>query len=246
MTTRENRPAPPAASSVPGGADPHDLIVSHQGLVRSLAWKIQRRLPPSVDIEDLIAFGEVGLAEAARAFDPARGGKFTTYAYYRVRGAIFDGLSKMNWFTLRDYHASHYERLANDVVERSTADRQDSGAGGDAEHARWLKGVAGTLAVIQLALPGDDDESAAASLVDDSAPSPAALVLEKELRDMLHELIGLLPSDAGSLIRSVYFDGVTLEEAGRRIGISKAWASRLHARTLARLAHSLRLLGVEG
>jgi RNA polymerase sigma factor for flagellar operon FliA len=59
----------------------------------------------------------------------------------------------------------------------------------------------------------------------------------------LRELIDALPSDSGSLIRGAYFEGLTLKQAGERIGVSKAWASRLHAKTLQRLARALRLLG---
>ena len=71
------------------------LVVSCQGLVRSLAWKIHCKLPRSVDLEDLVCYGQIGLVEAARDFDSSRGGQFTTYAYYRIRGAILDGMSKM-------------------------------------------------------------------------------------------------------------------------------------------------------
>src|SRR5437867_7017327 len=74
------------------------LIEGCQGLVRSLAWKIHRKLPPHVELDDLIAFGQLGLVQAARDYDPSKGSKFITYAYYRIRGSIFDGLSKMAWF----------------------------------------------------------------------------------------------------------------------------------------------------
>src|SRR5688572_30076999 len=86
--------------------DQHGLIAGCQGLVRTLAWRIHKKLPPSVDLEDLISYGQVGLAEAARDFDPSLGDHFITYAYYRIRGAILDGLTKLSWFSLHDYHGS--------------------------------------------------------------------------------------------------------------------------------------------
>src|SRR5687767_6547340 len=92
------------------------LIVSCQGLVRSIAWKIRCKLPKHVDLEDLVSYGQLGLAEAARDYDPSRGSQFTTFAYYRVRGAILDGLSKMGWFNRSDYHQGRYEQMANDVL----------------------------------------------------------------------------------------------------------------------------------
>ena len=92
---------------------PEQLVTGCEGCVRSLAWKIHQRLPNSVELDDLIAFGQLGLLEAARDFDQKRQVRFTTYAYYRVRGAILDGLSTMNWFTKADYARGRYEQSAN-------------------------------------------------------------------------------------------------------------------------------------
>ena len=70
------------------------------------------------------------------------------------------------------------------------------------------------------------------------------VVSEREICSKLHELIDSLPQEAGQLIRAAYFEGLTLQEAGQRLGIGKSWASRLHAKTLQRLGRSLRLMGV--
>jgi DNA-directed RNA polymerase specialized sigma subunit len=68
-----------------------------QGLVRSLAVRIHRKLPARIELDDLIAYGELGLLEAAQSFDARRGCQFSTFAYYRIRGAIYDGAAKMGW-----------------------------------------------------------------------------------------------------------------------------------------------------
>jgi RNA polymerase sigma factor for flagellar operon FliA len=70
-------------------------IETYEGLVRSIAWQAHRTAPASVEIDDLVAFGFLGLMEAAERFDPARGVQFTTYAYPRIRGAIYNGMAKM-------------------------------------------------------------------------------------------------------------------------------------------------------
>jgi len=74
-----------------------------------------------------------------------------------------------------------------------------------------------------------------------AVPGGPATALNREMNEKLHKLIDQLPPEAGTLIRATYFEGLTLQEAGRKLGISKSWASRLHARTLQRLARSLRL-----
>src|SRR5438045_3523425 len=91
------------------------LVIENQGLVRAQASQIHRGLPRSVDLDDLIAYGQIGLHEAALSYDPERGGKFSTYAYYRIRGVIFDGLAKMAWFNRAKQQRAMYERAANEL-----------------------------------------------------------------------------------------------------------------------------------
>ena len=117
------------------------LIEENQGLVRSLALKIHRKLPPHVELDDLVAYGQIGLAEAARDFDPSRGGRFSTYAYYRIRGAIYDGLSKMNWFSRSEYRRIRYNQMANDTLEADGV-KPPAAEGDDAEgELRWFRDI---------------------------------------------------------------------------------------------------------
>jgi RNA polymerase sigma factor for flagellar operon FliA len=80
--------------------------------------------------------------------------------------------------------------------------------------------------------------------VDRSEPEAPAIAVGREISQRLHELVAALPPEAATLIRATYFEGLTLQEAGTRLGVSKSWASRLHARALQRLARSLRLEGI--
>jgi len=224
---------------------PEQLVEQCQGLVRSLATRIRRKLPPNTDLEDLIAYGQVGLVEAARDFDPTRGSQFSTYAYYRIRGAIYDGLSKMTWFSRAQRKQVHYERMSNEVL-RSEGEQGRQTANRSMEtEIRWLRDTSRALTVVYLATHGSpQDEADEARLVDQSTPPPPAVAIGVESCEKLRELINALPPEAGTLIRATYFDGLTLQEAGQKIGVSKSWASRLHAKTLQRLARSLRLLEV--
>jgi RNA polymerase sigma factor for flagellar operon FliA len=220
---------------------PHELIAQCQGLVRSIAWKIHRGLPSSIEIDDLIGYGQIGLAEAARDFDPARTSSFTTYAYYRIRGSIYDGLSKMSWFSRAQYARLRYAQRANELL----AAENENPAAADRpidEDVRWFRDVVGSLAVSYLASSArDDDDRGEISLVD-SGPLPPSVLMGEEARRIVNELISALPEQESQLIRAAYFEGLTLQEAGLRLGISKAWASRLHARCLERLGRSLRRL----
>lgn len=222
------------------------LIEECQGLVRSLAVAIHRKLPPAVELDDLISYGQVGLVEAAREFDPARGNRFSTYAYYRIRGAIYDGLSKMSWFGRSEQSHIRAEERANAVLEAEAEDPGPAGAGQDPESdLRWFRRVTRALAIVHLTTGSEPGEPAnTESLADPSAPSGVAAAMREEVYRKLHEVIETLPKDAAQLIRATYFEGLTLQEAGRQIGISKSWASRLHAKALHRLAHALKAQGI--
>ena len=104
------------------------LIGQCQGLVRSLARSIHRKLSPQADFEDLVAYGQVGLAEAARSFDPSIGSRFSTFAYYRIRGAIYDGLTKMAWFSRSQYNQIRTEQTTNDVLRLENENSADPGS----------------------------------------------------------------------------------------------------------------------
>ncbi len=218
------------------------LIESCQGLVRSLALKIQRNLPKHLDLDDLISYGQVGLAEAARDFDETRGGQFTTFAYYRIRGAIYDGLSKMSWISRSHYQRLKYQQIADDVL-RLENENDPPQASTPEESIAWLKNVTGALAVVYLATQGAE-AGEPLDVEDRCSPSPQATVIDREVHQKLHQLIAELPEESQVLIRSTYFEGLTLTEAGQRLGIGKAWASRLHAKALQRLGRALRLAGV--
>ena len=209
------------------------LITSCQGLVRSIAWKIHCRVPTHVDLDDLIGYGQVGLAEAARDFDPCREVRFTTFAYYRIRGSIFDGLSTMNWFKKIDYYRGTYEQHANEILESYAGRPASSNLH---EDAQWFRSVAGTLSMVYLFSSFSNAEGNGAGMAQSrERPADESAVLD-ELQERLLDLIEELPDNAKQLIKGAYFDGLSLKEAGERIGISKAWASRLHAKTLRQLA----------
>lgn len=221
------------------------LIEDNQGLVIFLARKVHRGLPEHIEVDDLIGYGQIGLAEAARDFDPDRGNDFTTFAYYRIRGAIHDGLSRMFWFSRAHYNRVRFEQMANEVLRYEAAAETPAASAGLADDVMWFRGLCSTLAVVHLATHGDEDESGPAMLVDPAAPAPPAVAMGREVGGVLRQLIDALPADAGQLIRGTYFEGLTLQEAGRRLGMSKSWASRLHAKTLQQLARSLRVVGYD-
>ncbi len=226
------------------GDQREELITEGQSLVYSLAHRIRRSVPVRVELDDLVAYGEVGLAEAARDFDPEHGTQFTTFAYYRIRGAIYDGLAQMTWTSRAQYRRLRYERMATEVLSQDAANASHPEAAPLDAQASWFRGVTEKLAVVYLSSQAADQPSVRDSgIVDTHTEAGPTVVAQREICQKLVELVDALPSQANQLIRSVYFDGFTLQQAADRLGISKSWASRLHAKVLEQLAFSLRKMG---
>jgi RNA polymerase sigma factor for flagellar operon FliA len=221
-----------------------ELIDQGQGLVRALAAKIYRNCPPGVEQDDLVAYGEIGLAEAARDFDPSQGCRFTTFAYYRVRGAIYDGLSKMSWTSRSRYNRLRYRQLANESLQADVVGAGDQERYTAEQNASWLGSVTEKLAVVYFATRGEPGGGLRDSTVEDPMPSAASMVAQQELGQKLRELVDALPGVERSLIQAMYFEGQTLQDAAAGLGLSKSWGSRLHARALERLARLIRNLGM--
>lgn len=198
-------------TKAPSAAQRDEMFMLHQGLVRAIAWRTHQRLPRNVDLEDLVAYGQIGLLEAIAAFDASRGRKFTTYAWQRIRGAMLDGLGKMVWFDRAAYERGHYER-------------QPAAASGSADHPPARRPTQTDLENVNVMSREHDAGEAS---------------LHLELVMFLRDLLDALPEKEAILLRGTFFEGRTLTEAARRIGISTAWASRLQTRTLADLRIAL-------
>jgi RNA polymerase sigma factor for flagellar operon FliA len=215
----------------------HDLIAEGRALVRSLALRIHRNIPVKVDLEDLIAYGDLGLTEAARDFNHELGNQFSTFAYYRIRGAIYDGLSKMTWTSRARYRRLRYESMAIDVLE-SEHELDDGKLKDPKESGAWFARVTERMAMVYLASDGDD-ETNPVNLAEDPAAGAPALLIHREANEKLRAMVEKLPDSERRLINYIYFEGLNLQEAGIRLGFSKSWASRLHAKILERLAEDM-------
>ena len=220
-----------------------ELIANGRALVRSIAIRIHRNLPVKVDLDDLVAYGELGLAQAARDFDPDMGNQFSTFAYHRIRGAIYDGLAKMTWTSRARYRRMRFESMSSDVLE-SEREIDDGNPKNAEESGRWFGRVTERLAIVFLACDGEGNGSFADTVID-PCEGVSARMIHREAGEKLRAMVERLPESDKRLINYVYFEGLSLQEAGIRLGFSKSWASRLHAKILERLADDMRRLDLD-
>ncbi|MBX5483690.1 MAG: sigma-70 family RNA polymerase sigma factor [Myxococcaceae bacterium] len=213
------------------------LLEKYGPYVRSLASQVRKQFSASVELEDLLSYGQVGLLEAAERFDPRVGANFLTFAHYRIKGAIFDGLRKMGVLRGGDARAAYISERANAYLG-NLSDR-DSGAsnrgGSIADDVNELSSaVTGLAMVFAASLEGTEG----LQLSDEQMPADERLELE-QLKKRVRAAIARLPEKERRLLEGYYFQGKTLEEAGAEIGQSKSWASRLHARAVETLRQML-------
>ena len=219
-----------------------EMFMLHQGLVRAIAWKTHQRLPRAVELDDLVAYGQIGLLEAIAAFDATRSRKFTTYAWHRIRGAMLDGLGKMTWFDRAAFEGRQYERKPTDTAAtEASAAAQGGTAASSSSSAGATTPAAGTAEKTPPRRPVRNDLENVAVLSREADAGEASLHLEMVM--FLRDLLSALPEKESALLRGTFFEGRTLTEAARRVGISTAWASRLQTRTLADLRIALERSG---
>src|SRR5512143_101245 len=98
------------------GAHRERLVEEHLHLVHSIAAKLRGRLGKTMEPGDLVAYGTKGLLEAAERFDANHGVAFATFAYYRIRGAMFDGMRTMGWYSRSDCARFRAEERAGEYL----------------------------------------------------------------------------------------------------------------------------------
>lgn len=220
------------------------LVDASVPLVRSIAAKIKEQVPREIEFEDLVAYGMQGLLEASERYDPRLGSaQFTTFAYYRVRGAMFDGLRTMGWLPRAEYARLRFEERADayiqNTLDRDTgAARVQEGTTGPRleEEMRQLADSLGGLAAIFIASLDARAESAQEGIL---APQPHSEVETREQQSAIRTALGKLPEKERRLLEMFYFEDKSLAEAGAVLGLSKSWSSRLHARAIELLKEAL-------
>jgi RNA polymerase sigma factor for flagellar operon FliA len=219
------------------GEDRKVILEKYGPYVRSLAATVRKQFNAQLELDELMAYGQSGLLEAAERFDPLVGANFLTFAHYRIKGAIFDGLRKMGVLRGADARtAALGERSAAYLGNVADREQGASNRGGsiDDDVMDISNAVQGLAMVFAASLEGAD----AASFTDESLPVDQRLELE-QMRKRVRAAIEQLPEKERKLLQGYYFQGKTLEEAGAEIGQSKSWASRLHARAIDRLKEIL-------
>jgi RNA polymerase sigma factor for flagellar operon FliA len=216
----------------------NDLVVEHAGLVKRIAHHMIARLPASVQVEDLIQAGMIGLLEAARQYDAAQGASFQTYAGIRIRGAMLDEIRRLDW-TPRSVHRKAREagEAIREIEHRTGRDAKDSevarvlGISLD-EYHQILQDVATSKI---FSIDQEDPDSGSTPDIPGDAPNPLACLQQEDFRHSLAEAIADLPERERLVMQLYYDEELNLKEIGAVLGVSESRVSQIHGRILLKL-----------
>lgn len=218
---------------MPLGETKQQVLEKYGPYVRSLAAQVRKQFNAQFEMDELVAWGQVGLLEASERFDPRVGANFLTFAHYRIKGAIYDGLRKMGVLKGSDARTASVGERTNAYM--GNLNDRGSGGGSLQDDVNAISdAVSGLAMVFATSLEGTEG----LQLSDDSMPADEKLELE-QLKRRVRSAIEKLPEKERKLLQGYYFQGKTLEEAGAEIGSSKSWASRVHARAVELLKQHL-------
>ncbi|MED5509802.1 MAG: RNA polymerase sigma factor FliA [Pseudomonadota bacterium] len=232
------------AAMYASGQSKSALVEQHAALVKRIAYHLIARLPPSVDVEDLIQAGMIGLLDASHQFDASQGASFETYAGIRIRGAMLDEIRRNDWAP-RSVH-----KKAREISEKMREIEQHKGRNAtDAEVAaalglnlsdyhQHLQDSTGHQ-LFSLDEFTDNDETQAHPLT--AAPaSPDDEVQDDDFQAALAQAIDGLPERERLLMSLYYNDELNLKEIGEVLGVSESRVSQIHSQTVLRLRSKLR------
>jgi len=215
------------------GADLSSLIESNLSYAQAIAAEVLRKLPPEVDRKDIQGWAKLGLVEAANSFDRTRGVQFKTFAYYRIKGAVYDGLRKMGWYPKGRYQQMRFEMHANEYFKDVSATPLPSGSADIQLHD--LKALTGNLlSCYMLSLEVLPNEP-----VDHQEIGIEDAVIRTQQRSNLRRALARLPDKNRQVLEGCYFEGLTFEQIGQKLGLSKSWVCRLHSKSLEMLREQL-------
>ncbi len=228
------------AVRIEGSTEREQFIEANVDLVRYVALRIAPRLPGSVELDDLVHDGILGLLDAVSKFCPDRGVKFRTYAERRVRGAIVDGLRKKDWQP-RALRRSRREleetraRLASQFGREAGEEEIASAMGIELAELHRLMREINTGALITL----DDYMEPVVAGGSDDAPPHSALE-KKQLAEALAESIRVLPERELKVLELYYHEGLNMKEVGAVLGVTESRVCQLHTQAAGRLRDMLR------
>jgi len=221
-----------------GQQEARALVEQHAPLVKKIALHLLARLPASVQLDDLMQAGMIGLLEAAQKYESTRGASFETYAGIRIRGSIVDEIRRGDWVP-RSVHrnARRVSKAIKAVEDRTGSEAQDADVAAELEmtlgeyHSCLADASSGRLfSLDELNESGDLPISE-----QETGDNPLEGITAEAFRRSLAAAIGELPERERLVLGLYYQEELNLKEIGAVIGVSESRVSQIHSQAALRL-----------
>ena len=222
----------------------NDVVEQYMGLVRRIAQRIAMRLPPTVDVDDLVSDGVIGLIDAVDKYDAAKNDNFKKYAQIRIQGAILDGIRSLDWAPrsvrrqtarLQKVRQELNNELgrppgAEEIAERMGLTREAYEAIVDRLHPMLV------VSFDELRADRDGEPQDAHQFIrDDETPDPLNEAQKTQLFHIILDCIAELKERQQTVIWMYYFEDRKFREIGDELGVTESRISQLHSQSLGRL-----------
>lgn len=216
------------------------MIRDYLPLVQFVALQIARRLPPGIDMDDLVSSGVIGLIDAIYKFEPERESKFKTYAEWRIRGAILDELRNNDRLprSLREFCKKIAE--VNHKVEVQYGRQAETG-----EIASVLDLSLGKFQELQSLINGDGLEFFLhdSSIVSGIQQSPSFDLERAQLRKAIEDELAVMSDNQRLVLTLYYYEGLNQKEIGAILNVTESRVCQIHKKALSTLRRRLRAQG---
>lgn len=227
----------------------NEIIVEYAPLIKYVAQKIASRLPPNIELDDLISCGVIGLMDAIEKYDPTRENKFKTYAEFRIRGAILDELRAQDWVPRSVREKAKlvertYQKLERELGRQVTDDEMCAELKISKDDYYELLNKAKTVSLLNI----DDsstfnrgDKKLMMGLMEHRRSSnPFSAVNFKRAQDKIKEGIKSLPEKQRLVLSLYYYEDLNLKQIGQVLDVTESRISQLHTQAVMKLRAKLK------
>jgi RNA polymerase sigma factor for flagellar operon FliA len=228
--------------------DKEQFVEKFTPLVKRIAHHMMARLPASVQVDDLIQAGMIGLLDAIKRYEGSHGRQFESYAAQRIRGSILDELREADWLPRGVRKKMRQIEMAVRTLEQRmgrTPSEQELATELEiplTEYQETLQDARGGQLMFYEDFQKADDEPFFDRLCSDSQNDPLDILMDDRLKKMLIKAIDDLPTREKMVMGMHYEKEMNLREIGEVLGVSESRVCQLHTQAVARLRSRLRSL----